>query len=153
MNINVLIKSCSIRLKIVVDVDFPIYPNPVYTDRNPMKSTPRLNKVHAPHPRLANSRKSNNARSTHQGATSWLGQPKNLPMQGLRARCWQPSSVNRAAVLLTSRCRPKADVTRIRVCIRLSPDVLDHFKASGDAWPTRIDAALGQYVAERPNSL
>jgi uncharacterized protein (DUF4415 family) len=32
--------------------------------------------------------------------------------------------------------------------IRLSADVMAHFKASGDGWQTRIDAALRQFIAE-----
>ena len=53
---------------------------------------------------------------------------------------------------LLSRGRPKADVTKVRVGIRLSPEVLEHFKASGDGWQTRIDAALRQYISEHPVS-
>ena len=58
----------------------------------------------------------------------------------------------RAQSLLTPRGRPKSDVTKVRVGIRLSPEVIDHFKASGDGWQTRIDAALRQYIAEHPGS-
>jgi uncharacterized protein (DUF4415 family) len=31
--------------------------------------------------------------------------------------------------------------------------VIDHFKASGDGWQTRIDAALRQYIAEHPSTV
>jgi uncharacterized protein (DUF4415 family) len=61
-------------------------------------------------------------------------------------------SAERAQSLLTPRGRPKADVTKVRVGIRLSPEVIDHFKASGDGWQTRIDAALRQFIAEHPGS-
>ena len=61
-------------------------------------------------------------------------------------------SKTRAEALLAPRGRPKADVTKVRVGIRLSPDVIDHFKASGDGWQTRIDAALRQFIAEHPGS-
>jgi hypothetical protein len=30
--------------------------------------------------------------------------------------------------------------------------VIAHFKASGDGWQTRIDAALRQFIAEHPGS-
>jgi uncharacterized protein (DUF4415 family) len=53
---------------------------------------------------------------------------------------------------LLSRGRPKSDVTKVRVGIRLSPEVLNHFKASGDGWQTRIDAALRQYISDHPES-
>lgn len=58
----------------------------------------------------------------------------------------------RTESLLTPRGRPKADVTKVRVGIRLSSEVIDHFKASGDGWQTRIDAALRQFIAEHPGS-
>lgn len=37
--------------------------------------------------------------------------------------------------------------TKIPVSIRLSRDVVDHFKAGGPGWQTRIDAALAKVVA------
>jgi len=58
----------------------------------------------------------------------------------------------RSDALLTPRGRPKAEVTKVRVGIRLSSEVINHFKASGDGWQTRIDAALRQYIAEHPSS-
>jgi uncharacterized protein (DUF4415 family) len=58
----------------------------------------------------------------------------------------------RAEALLAPRGRPKAEVTKVRVGIRLSSEVIDHFKASGDGWQTRIDAALRQYIAEHPSA-
>ncbi len=61
-------------------------------------------------------------------------------------------SAERAVSLLTPRGRPKSDVTKVRIGIRLSPEVIDHFKASGDGWQTLIDAALRQYIAEHPGS-
>jgi uncharacterized protein (DUF4415 family) len=36
------------------------------------------------------------------------------------------------------------------VGIRLSPAVIEHFKASGSGWQTRIDIALQQFIAEHP---
>ena len=61
-------------------------------------------------------------------------------------------SPERVQSLLTPRGRPKADVTKVRVGIRLSQEVVDHFKASGDGWQTRIDAALRQFIAKQPGS-
>lgn len=60
-------------------------------------------------------------------------------------------SPDRAQSLLTPRGRPRADVTKVRVGIRLSPEVIAHFKASGDGWQTRIDAALRQFIERNPN--
>jgi uncharacterized protein (DUF4415 family) len=38
--------------------------------------------------------------------------------------------------------RPKSDAPKRSVHLRLSPDVLDHFRATGPGWQTRIDEAL-----------
>jgi uncharacterized protein (DUF4415 family) len=38
--------------------------------------------------------------------------------------------------------RPKLAVTKRSVHLRLSPDVLDHFRKTGPGWQTRIDEAL-----------
>jgi uncharacterized protein (DUF4415 family) len=59
-------------------------------------------------------------------------------------------SPERTHSLLTTRGRPKADVTKVRVGIRLSPDVIAHFKAGGNGWQTRIDAALRQFIEKIP---
>lgn len=44
------------------------------------------------------------------------------------------------------RGRPKAAVTKERITIRLSPDVVERFRASGDGWQTRVDAALKDWL-------
>lgn len=44
------------------------------------------------------------------------------------------------------RGRPKAEVTKERITIRLSPDVVQSFRATGDGWQTRIDAALKDWL-------
>ena len=60
------------------------------------------------------------------------------------ARFRPASEVLPAALLATLRSpgRPKAEVTKERITIRLSPDVLSAFRASGSGWQTRMDAAL-----------
>lgn len=45
--------------------------------------------------------------------------------------------------------RPKAAVTKERVTIRLSPDVLAAFRATGAGWQTRMDAALREWIEKR----
>ncbi|MYZ44203.1 BrnA antitoxin family protein [Schauerella aestuarii] len=42
--------------------------------------------------------------------------------------------------------RPKADVTKERITIRLSPEVVDGFRSTGSGWQTRIDAALKDWL-------
>lgn len=44
------------------------------------------------------------------------------------------------------RGRPPAAVTKERITIRLSREVLEPFRASGDGWQTRVDAALKDWL-------
>jgi uncharacterized protein (DUF4415 family) len=44
------------------------------------------------------------------------------------------------------RGRPPAVVTKERITIRLSHDVVEQFRATGDGWQTRIDAALRDWL-------
>ena len=48
------------------------------------------------------------------------------------------------------RARPRADVTKAHTAIRLSQDVGARFRASGDGWQTRADAALKDWL--KPHS-
>lgn len=43
---------------------------------------------------------------------------------------------------LIRRGRPKAEVTKKLVSLRLDPDVIDHFQRSGPGWQRRINDAL-----------
>jgi uncharacterized protein (DUF4415 family) len=42
--------------------------------------------------------------------------------------------------------RPRAAVTKERITIRLSRDVVEQFRASGEGWQTRVDAALKDWL-------
>lgn len=42
--------------------------------------------------------------------------------------------------------RPRSASTKERITIRLSPDVVRTFRASGDGWQTRVDAALKDWL-------
>ena len=44
---------------------------------------------------------------------------------------------------------PQRSATKPRITIRLSPRVLETFRASGEGWQTRIDEALCERVARR----
>jgi uncharacterized protein (DUF4415 family) len=44
------------------------------------------------------------------------------------------------------RGRPKARVTKERITIRLSPEVVRTFRESGQGWQTRMDAALKEWL-------
>ena len=41
---------------------------------------------------------------------------------------------------------PQKAPVKVATTIRLSPDVVEAFKASGDGWQTRIDAALKDWL-------
>ena len=53
-----------------------------------------------------------------------------------------PYWVERFAKATVQRGRPKAPVTKVSTTLRLDPDVIDHFKADGPGWQSRINAAL-----------
>jgi len=61
------------------------------------------------------------------------------------ARAKPASEVLPAAFLRRVRGAQKAP-TKERITIRLSPDVLKRFRASGDGWQTRVDDALRQWL-------
>lgn len=44
----------------------------------------------------------------------------------------------------------KSKITKEPITIRLSPDVLAQFRATGKGWQARVDAALQQFLAEHP---
>lgn len=46
------------------------------------------------------------------------------------------------------RGRPPAETTKERITIRLSPEVVEQFRASGPGWQTRIDAALKDWLKD-----
>lgn len=46
--------------------------------------------------------------------------------------------------------RPKAEVTKVPIAIRLSPDVVEYFKATGAGWQSRIDTALHEWMSGHP---
>lgn len=59
--------------------------------------------------------------------------------------------VRPATGTLTKRGRPPVgEAAKQQVTLRLAPRVVDHFKASGAGWQTRLNAVLEQYVTQRP---
>jgi len=48
------------------------------------------------------------------------------------------------------RGRPRAEETKQRISIRLSPEVLREFRATGPGWQGRIDNALKDWPKSRP---
>src|SRR5690625_5859261 len=47
------------------------------------------------------------------------------------------------------RGRPRKTNTKLPLHIRLSPEVVAHFKATGRGWQTRIDEALKEWIEKR----
>lgn len=45
------------------------------------------------------------------------------------------------------RGRPRTARPKVSTTIRLSQDVVDHFKSGGRGWQTRIDEALKDWIA------
>ena len=51
------------------------------------------------------------------------------------------------AAATVRRGRPPTAKPKVSTTIRLSQDVIDHFKADGRGWQTRIDQALREWIA------
>lgn len=66
----------------------------------------------------------------------------------LRARARPAAEVLPAEVLSTfrSRGRPKSASAKKAVNVRLSPRVIEHFKAAGRGWQTRLSEVLEAHV-------
>jgi uncharacterized protein (DUF4415 family) len=52
-----------------------------------------------------------------------------------------------AQLLKPKRGRPPKAARKRAINIRLSPEVLEHFRASGPGWQTRVDDVLKSHVA------
>jgi len=52
-----------------------------------------------------------------------------------------------AHLLKPKRGRPPKAARKRAINIRLSPEVLEHFRATGPGWQTRVDEALKSHVA------
>ena len=63
---------------------------------------------------------------------------------------FKPLSQMPASLQAKLRGRTKAEMTKERITIRLSPDVLSAFRASGSGWQTRMDAALRDWLRDHP---
>lgn len=55
-----------------------------------------------------------------------------------------PEKFEKAAV---RRGRPPLARPKVSTTIRLSPEVIDHFRAGGRGWQTRIDEALRDWIS------
>ena len=78
------------------------------------------------------------------GADTWT-EPDDAPE--LTDEHFQRADVYEGAKLVR-RGRPPLERPKEAVKLRISADVLDHFRSSGPGWQTRINAALEQAVAQ-----
>lgn len=53
-----------------------------------------------------------------------------------------------AEALMRRRGRPALPITKVAVNVRYDQDVIDAFKADGDGWQTRMNAALREWAGE-----
>jgi len=53
------------------------------------------------------------------------------------------------AKVAVRRGRPPVAKPKVSTTIRLSQDVIDHFRAGGKGWQTRIDEALREWIGSR----
>ena len=51
--------------------------------------------------------------------------------------------------LVITRGRPKAEVTKERISVRLSAEVTDYFRATGKGWQTPAARVLAEYAASK----
>ncbi|CAH2772261.1 MAG: hypothetical protein CBARDCOR_2178 [uncultured Caballeronia sp.] len=52
----------------------------------------------------------------------------------------------RATEILRPRGRPKLENPKLLIKLRIDPDVVDAYKAQGEGWQTRMNAALRDYA-------
>jgi len=64
----------------------------------------------------------------------------------------QQLGADAAAKLLRPRGRPKSDNPKVEIKLRVDPDVLAAYRASGPGWQTRMQAALREHMPKRARS-
>jgi uncharacterized protein (DUF4415 family) len=57
--------------------------------------------------------------------------------------------VRKGKVVRRGQRGPQKAPTKKLVSLRLSPEVIDHFKSTGRGWQTRIDSTLRQAIRKR----
>lgn len=73
------------------------------------------------------------------------------PNDAEAARAWlaQADLIQRGKVVRRGKRGPQKAPTKKLVSLRLSPEVIDYFKAAGPGWQTRIDSALLDSIKKR----
>lgn len=67
------------------------------------------------------------------------------------ARTWlaQADLIRKGKVVRRGKRGPQKAPTKKLVSLRLSPEVIDHFKSTGPGWQTRIDSTLRESIKKR----
>ena len=73
------------------------------------------------------------------------------PNDAEAARAWlaQADLIRGVKVVRRGKRGPQKAPTKTLVSLRLSPDVINHFKATGRGWQTRIDSTLMESIRKR----
>lgn len=61
----------------------------------------------------------------------------------------QPMADDAKLVPYKRRGRPSKETTKVQMTVRFSPEVIEHFKAGGDGWQTRMDEVLLKHVKKQ----
>jgi len=73
------------------------------------------------------------------------------PNDAAAARAWLAHAdlIRNGKVARRGKRGPQKSPTKKLVSLRLSPEVIDHFKSAGPGWQTRIDSALLESIKHR----
>ena len=73
------------------------------------------------------------------------------PNNPAATRAWfaQADLICKGKVVRRGKRGPQKAPTKKLVSLRLSPEVIDHFKAGGPGWQTRIDSTLREAIKKR----
>jgi uncharacterized protein (DUF4415 family) len=73
------------------------------------------------------------------------------PNDAEAARAWlaQADLIRHDKVIRRGKRGPQKTPTKRLVSLRLSPEVIDHFKSTGPGWQTRIDSTLLESIKRR----
>jgi uncharacterized protein (DUF4415 family) len=73
------------------------------------------------------------------------------PNDAEAARAWlsQADLIRKGKVVRRGKRGPQKTPTKKLVSLRLSPEVIDHFKSTGPGWQTRIDSTLLESIKRR----
>ena len=73
------------------------------------------------------------------------------PNDAAAARAWfaQADLIRKGKVVRRGKRGPQKTPTKKLVSLRLSPEVIDHFKFAGPGWQTRIDSTLLESIKRR----